>query len=113
MVVPWMSLAAGNSTMRPSFVSTPDIAERTWLQSIVLPPWKVLLFNDEVHAIDEVVLALLSAVQSLSVEQAVAVTLEAHNTGVAVATTAPKERAEAIRERLESFGLTSTIEPDA
>jgi ATP-dependent Clp protease adaptor protein ClpS len=112
MVVPWMSLAAGNSTMRPSFVSTPDIAERTWLQSIVLPPWKVLLFNDEVHAIDEVVLALLSAVQSLSVEQAVAVTLEAHNTGVAVATTA-KERAEAIRERLESFGLTSTIEPDA
>ena len=98
--------------MRPSLVSTPDVEDRTWLQSIVLPPWKVLLFNDEVHSMEEVVFALLTAVQRLTVEEAVQVMYEAHSTGVAVATTAPKERAEAIRERLEQFGLTSTIEPD-
>jgi len=99
--------------MRPSLVSTPDVDERTWLQSIVLPPWKVLLFNDEVHSMDEVVLALLTAVQHFTVEEAVQVMYEAHSTGVAVVTTQPKERAEAIRERLERFGLTSTIEPDS
>jgi len=96
----------------PALTSTPDLEERTWLETIVLPPWKVLLYNDDVHSMDEVVLALLSTVQSLSVEEAVRIMLEAHNTGVAVVTTAPRERAEFYRERLESFGLTCTIEPD-
>ena len=77
----------------------------------VLPPWKVLLWNDDHNEMLYVVRALLKSVQSLSRAQALAIMLEAHNTGKAVVITCPLEHAELYRDRLQSCGLTATIEP--
>lgn len=98
--------------MRPRLVSTPDVERRTTTWTDLLPPWRVMLHNDDHNSMELVVHALLTTVPSLTVEDAAAIMLEAHLTGVALVIVTPKERAEFYRERLESFGLTSTIEPD-
>ena len=77
----------------------------------ILPPWSVILHNDDHNEMLYVVRALLKSVQSLSRAQALAIMLEAHNTGKAVVITCPLEHAELYRDRLQSCGLTATIEP--
>jgi ATP-dependent Clp protease adaptor protein ClpS len=76
-----------------------------------LPPWRVILHNDDQNSMDHVVASLLRCVSSLTVEQAVEIMFMAHNHGQAEVIACPKEAAEHYRERLESCGLTSTIEP--
>ncbi len=78
----------------------------------LLPPYRVLLHNDDVNSMDHVVRALLQTVPSLSVEQAAAIMVEAHLTGVALVIVCPKETAEFYAEKLGSLSLTATIEPD-
>jgi len=76
-----------------------------------VPPWRVVLHNDDHNTMDHVVRALLASVPSLTRERAVEIMLTAHNHGEATVTKCPKETAELYRDRLESFGLTATIEP--
>ena len=76
----------------------------------LLPPWKVILHNDDHNSMDHVVRSLRKCVQSLSEEEAVGVLLEAHEAGKAVVIECPKEAAEHYRAGLESCGLTATIE---
>ena len=78
----------------------------------LLPKYRVLLHNDDEHAMDEVVIALLKTVRSLTVDEAIKIMLEAHLTGKALVIVCPKETAEFYRDGLESYGLTSTIEPE-
>lgn len=75
-----------------------------------LPPYRVLLHNDDVHAMDEVVLALRAAVPGLSTGRAVRIMLEAHFTGRGVVIVCPLERAEYYAARLASRDLTVSIE---
>ncbi len=77
----------------------------------LLPPWLVILHNDDVNAMDHVVQSLLACVPSLSPEGAMQIMLAAHEQGQASVTACPKETAELYRERLEGRGLTATIEP--
>jgi ATP-dependent Clp protease adaptor protein ClpS len=76
----------------------------------LLPPYTVILHNDDHHAMDYVVDALLKSVPSLPVGRAIAIMFEAHNLGRAVVITCPLEQAEFYRDRLQSFGLGVTIE---
>ena len=76
----------------------------------ILPPYSVILHNDDVHSMDFVVAALLKSVESLGKEEAITIMLEAHNTGRAVVITCPLEHAELYRDRLRSFNLGVTIE---
>ncbi len=76
----------------------------------ILPPYSVILHNDDVNSMDFVVAALLKSVEPLSQEAAVNIMLEAHNTGCAVVITCPLEHAEFYRDRLRSFRLGVTIE---
>jgi ATP-dependent Clp protease adaptor protein ClpS len=78
---------------------------------MLMPRYRVLLFNDDVHTMDDVVLALVQTVLTLSVDDALHIMLEAHTHGQAQVIICPKEQAEFYREKLESYGLTSTIEP--
>jgi ATP-dependent Clp protease adaptor protein ClpS len=57
-----------------------------------------------------VVRPLIKSVPNLGTTRATKIMLEAHNRGKAIVTTCPLELAELYRERLESFGLTATIE---
>ena len=77
----------------------------------LIPRYRVLLHNDDVTAMDIVVVALVRTIASLSTDDAIQIMLEAHNHGVAQVTICPKELAEHYRSGLESYGLTSTIEP--
>ena len=65
------------------------------------PPHRVILHDDDVHSMDEVVVAL---------RKAVLIMLEAHLTGRATVVVCPKEQAEHYAKRIASFGLTVTIE---
>lgn len=78
----------------------------------LLPRYRVLLHNDDVNSMDFVVHALLRTVQRLSVDEAIKIMLEAHLQGKASVVVCPKETAEFYRAGLESYGLTSTIEPE-
>ncbi len=77
-----------------------------------LPPWKVILHNDDVNELDKVV-ATICQLTRLSKEEAVARTLEAHKTGVALLLVTHQERAELYVEQFQSCKLTVTAEPGA
>jgi len=75
-----------------------------------LPPWKVLLHNDDKNEVQYVVTTIMS-LTTLNADDAVLRTVEAHKTGVALLLTTHKERAELYQEQFQSKGLTVTIEP--
>lgn len=76
-----------------------------------LPPYRVLLHNDDHNGMDHVVRSLLRCVPSLTIEDAAEIMLQAHNHGQASVIECPKEAAEHYRDGLESCRLTATIEP--
>jgi ATP-dependent Clp protease adaptor protein ClpS len=99
-----------NQLMQPYNEVKPDqvVRDRTKL----LPPYKVLIHNDDYNEMNYVVFALLHSVNILSVQEAERIMLTAHLTGKAVVVVCPKEVAEYYQERLLSYNLTATIEPD-
>jgi ATP-dependent Clp protease adapter protein ClpS len=76
----------------------------------VLPPWKVLLHNDDKNDIIFVMVTIIE-LTPLNEQDAKQRTMEAHETGVALLLTTHKERAELYRDQFQSKGLTVTIEP--
>lgn len=76
----------------------------------LLPPYRVVLHNDDVNDMGHVVRALLVSVPELDADRASEIMLTAHLRGQAEVITCPLERAELYRDRLEGHGLTATIE---
>ena len=76
------------------------------------PRYKVLLHNDPVNSMEYVMATLRQVVPQLSEQDAMAVMLEAHNTGIGLVIVCDIEPAEFYCETLKSKGLTSTIEPE-
>lgn len=74
-----------------------------------LPPWNVLLHNDDVNDIGYVVETIL-ALTTLNPRQALLRTFEAHKSGLALLLTTHREHAELLSEQFASKGLTVTIE---
>ena len=95
---------------QPRFQIKPDevVLNRTKL----LPPYKVIVHNDDYNEMNYVIFALMNSVNTLTVQEAERIMLTAHLTGQAVVTVCPKEVAEYYQERLLSYRLTATIEPD-
>lgn len=75
-----------------------------------LPPWKVLLHNDDKNSMDYVV-ATITQLTTLNEQDAELRMKEADRTGVALLLTTHKERAELYQEQFTSKGLVVTIEP--
>ncbi len=94
----------------PTLQIQPD--ELTDRLTKLLPPYKVVLYDDDVNDMMYVVFALLHAVNHLSQQEAEHIMLTAHLNGTAIVAVCPKEVAEYYQERLLSFGLMATIEPD-
>ncbi|MCC6579795.1 MAG: ATP-dependent Clp protease adaptor ClpS [Phycisphaeraceae bacterium] len=76
----------------------------------VLPPWKVLLHNDDVNSMEDVIQTIIM-LTPLSEQDALKRTLEAHEQGIALLLTTHKERAELYQDQFTSRKLTVTIEP--
>ena len=100
----------GTETLTPPET---DTEEKTGL----LPPWRVLLVNDDVTTMEFVIWLLVTLFHKEATE-AVRLTLEIHNTGAAPVTTTSRERAELYVEQVHSlarprgFPLLCTIEPE-
>jgi ATP-dependent Clp protease adaptor protein ClpS len=77
-----------------------------------LPPWKVLLHNDDVNVIDDVV-KTLQKITPLNKEDAMARVAEAQNSGVSLILVTHQERAELYVEQFASCNITVTAEPEA
>jgi ATP-dependent Clp protease adapter protein ClpS len=76
----------------------------------VLPPWKVLLHNDDVNEVAKVV-RVIRQLTHLTKEEAISRTIEADKTGVALLLSTHQERAELYVEQFTGYGLTVTAEP--
>jgi ATP-dependent Clp protease adaptor protein ClpS len=108
------NLTESNFTLRaeskPQTITTPDIDREVFNK--LCPPYKVILYNDDVHSFDFVIGALMKSVPSLKEQDAEEITFTADSEGTAVVIVVPQETAEYYQERILSFGLGCTIEPD-
>ncbi|HSW43949.1 MAG TPA: ATP-dependent Clp protease adaptor ClpS [Phycisphaerae bacterium] len=78
----------------------------------LLPPWKVILHNDDKNDFDHVI-KTIRRLTPLGKEEAILRTLEAHKTGAALLLVTHHERAELYIDQFASCGLTVTAEPEA
>ena len=76
------------------------------------PKYKVLLHNDPVNSMEYVTLSLREVVPQLSEQDAIAIMLEAHNTGIGLVIVCDLEPAEFYSESLKSKGISSSIEKE-
>jgi len=76
-----------------------------------LPPYKVLLHNDDHNEMTYVV-NVIRKLPALSQEEAIQRMFEAHLKGLPLLLVTHKERAELYREQFASCRLTVTIEPE-
>ena len=97
----WATISAVTET------STEQSLERL---TKILPPYAVVLHNDDHNDMAHVVRSLLRSVPSLTTEKATEIMFEAHNHGKARVIVCPLELAELYRDRLQSCNLTATIE---
>ncbi|MFA6044152.1 MAG: ATP-dependent Clp protease adaptor ClpS [Phycisphaerales bacterium] len=77
-----------------------------------LPPYRVLLHNDDVND-EQYVIETILELTPLKKERAIHATLEADSEGVALLLITHKEKAELYQEQFQSKKLTVTIEPAA
>ena len=77
----------------------------------MLPPWKVLLHNDDKNDMPHVINTIVE-LTTLKEQDAKLRTIEAHETGVALLLITHKERAELYVDQFASKSLIVTIEPD-
>lgn len=73
------------------------------------PPWQVVLFNDEVHSFDEVILQLQKAT-GCSLERAFELTLRVHQKGKASVFFGTLEKCDRVSSILERIGLGTQVE---
>jgi len=75
--------------------------------------WRVLLHNDDVHTFDYVSMAIVKVVKTITRKKAHRITVQCHSMGTATVTTTWKQMAKTMCLKLQKFGLTSSIAPDA
>ncbi len=76
-----------------------------------LPPFKVLLHNDDKNTFEHVIKAILQ-LTPVELDEAVKRTIEAHETGVSLLLVTHRERAELYVEQFASLSISVTIESD-
>ncbi len=76
-----------------------------------LPPWKVLLHNDDVNDMIFVIESII-VLTPLGIDEATDRMWEAHHSGLTLLLVTHQERAELYKDQFTSRGLTVTIEPD-
>jgi ATP-dependent Clp protease adapter protein ClpS len=72
-------------------------------------PWQVVLFNDEVHSIDEVVFQIQKAT-GFALERAFELTMRVHNNGKAVIYIGTEEKCERVAGVLALIRLIVQVE---
>jgi len=96
--------SGGTATAKPKLKQKPKRSPPKQL-----PPWKVLLHNDDTNTLHYVVDTIVM-LTPLNEQDALLRMKEAHETGVSLLLVTHKERAELYKDQFESKGLTVTIE---
>lgn len=86
-------------------------AAETEQRTRLLPPYRVMLHNDDVNTFEHVIHAILE-LTPLKEPEAVARTIEAHESGCSLLLVTHRERAELYVEQFATKQLTVTCEPD-
>eukprot|EP00195_Chlamydomonas_chlamydogama_P011849 CAMPEP_0202910762 /NCGR_PEP_ID=MMETSP1392-20130828/52969_1 /ASSEMBLY_ACC=CAM_ASM_000868 /TAXON_ID=225041 /ORGANISM="Chlamydomonas chlamydogama, Strain SAG 11-48b" /LENGTH=154 /DNA_ID=CAMNT_0049600979 /DNA_START=179 /DNA_END=643 /DNA_ORIENTATION=- len=108
------SARSGGSVLdNPTITSLPTFEKGTESVGKRPPIYKVLLHNDNYNRREYVVKILIKVVNGFTVDDAVVVMQEAHETGVAMVVACAQEEAERYCEGLRLNGLSSTIEPSS
>lgn len=102
----------GTDVAEPQTKTAPPQARPERPKPRQLPPYKVLLHNDDVNDFEHVIRSIVK-LTPLSLEEAFQKTLEAHHSGVALLLVTHRERAELYCEQFATMSLTVTTEPDA
>jgi ATP-dependent Clp protease adaptor protein ClpS len=76
------------------------------------PPWNVILYNDDVHSFEEVILQVQKAT-GVSIEMAVEITLEAHHQGRAICFSGSIEKCTKVANILKEIQLHVEIDQPA
>ncbi len=84
---------------------TTNVEEKTKLGN----PWMTLLFNDEIHSFDEVILQIQKAT-GYSLERAVELIFQVHQRGKAVIYIGVKEKCENVADILGQIRLITQVE---
>jgi ATP-dependent Clp protease adaptor protein ClpS len=77
----------------------------------MLPPYKVLLHNDEKNTFEHVIRSVVR-LTPIREDDAIVKAIEAHESGVSLLLVTHQERAELYAEQFASLSITITIEPD-
>jgi ATP-dependent Clp protease adaptor protein ClpS len=86
----------------PEITVTPKSKEEEGTKTRRVPPYNVILHNDDHHSI-EFVVGVLQKALGFHEQRAVLLTLQAHTEGRAVVWTGPKEVAELKVEQIQTF----------
>ncbi len=78
----------------------------------LVPPFKVIVWDNDYNTFEEVTRILLRAVPGMTVDRAVELTYEIHESGSAVPYAGPKEQAEAVAATIATIGIKVTVEPE-
>ncbi len=90
-------------------IEAPKTDKATGQKQDVSKPWRVILFNDDVHSFDEVILQVQKAT-NCSLIEATRITLEAHQRGKAVAFKGSFSRCYSVATVLREIQLIVEIE---
>jgi ATP-dependent Clp protease adaptor protein ClpS len=94
-----------NITLFPYAGTTTEPEEKTRAQVRLLPPYHVILENDDFHSFEFVIAVLVKTI-ACTTERAVQLTWKAHSEGRAVIWTGSKEVAEFKVEQIRTFHET-------
>ncbi|CAN5529051.1 ATP-dependent Clp protease adaptor ClpS [soil metagenome] len=86
----------------PARAATTEPAERTRQDVRLLPPYHVILDNDDFHSLDFVIGVLIKTL-GYPAQRALQLAFKAHSEGRAVVWTGPKETAEFKMEQIQTF----------
>jgi ATP-dependent Clp protease adaptor protein ClpS len=75
-------------------------------------PWNVILYNDDVHSFEEVILQVQKAT-GVPIEKAIEITLEAHQNGRAICYSGPIEKCTQVANILKEIRLHVEIDQPA
>jgi ATP-dependent Clp protease adaptor protein ClpS len=79
--------------------------------AVHIPRYKVLLHNDDKNSMEHVVMVLMKVFNFVK-QRCETIMMEAHRNGVALCIVEPLEQAEFHRDRILSYFLIATIEPE-
>ena len=89
--------------------TTPQKQKSSTSQPKITRPWVVILFNDDIHNFEEVILQVQKAT-GCSVVEATRITMEAHLEGKAAAFNGPFEECNRVAGVLREIGLLVEIQ---